>query len=216
MFNLKDNNKAPTKDIKSNNITNQNNTTNNQNNKLSTSLSLHKNKREIPDNDDNEFLKNFIEIQKDNLDQLQKNDFIRYRNKTDGELKKGGYVVDIYNKVLKSGEEKIYIKLSFNKTFINAGRVGTFPISLDNLDKIYKRIENKIEYGIVSDSINGISENFGSDINNIYETLRNNNLEISSLRDEVEELKKENIKTEVRLKKIVGYIKEISDKISPQ
>lgn len=168
----------------------------------------------IPDNDENDFLRNFIEIPLDQIDQLQKNDFVRYKNKTDGDIKKGGYVVDIYTRVLKNGEEKTYIKLSFNKTFINNNRFGTFPVSLDNIEKLYKRIENQIEFNQVSNSISGISENFGNDINNIFELLRNKDLEINSLKLDIEELKKDNKKTEDRLRKMLSYIKEVGDRTS--
>lgn len=168
----------------------------------------------IPDNVENDFLKNFIEISKDQLDQLQKNDFIRYKLKSDGELKKGGYIVDIISRTLKSGVEKVYIKISFNKSFINNGRVGTYQVSVDNIDKLYKKIENQMEYTMISNSINGLSDNIGSDISNLYEMGKNKELEIIALKSEIEELKKESKKTEDRLKKIVGYIKEISDRIN--
>lgn len=177
-----------------------------------TTYSLQKKNINTEDVDSSE-LKNFIEISLSDIDKLQKGDFIRYRLKSDGILKKGGYLFNIFSKTLKNGTEKTYIQLSFNKTFLENNSMGIYKVSLDNIDKIYKKIDNNIEYNIIKNSIDGISDNFNSDINNLYDATKNKEDEILLLKQEIELLKKENKKTEERFKKIVSYVKEISERI---
>lgn len=158
-------------------------------------------------------LKNFIELRKDQLNQLQKGDFVRYTNKTDDELKKGGYVVDVYSKVLKSGEEKTYIKLSFNQSQLQTGRMGVFIVLINNINKIYKKIENQVEYKSVSDGISNMEEHLVSDINGVYELFKKKEIEIKLMKTDIDNLKKENKKTEDRMKQIVKFITELRERI---
>ena len=66
----------------------------------------------------------------------------------------------------------------------------------------------------MSNGINGITNNFGSDIENLYELNREKDMQINELKLSVEELKKEKNKTDDRIKKIINYIKEISERLN--
>lgn len=183
--------------------------------KSNTSYTLNKKNIVVDKSDEYEDeLKDFIEIQKDEIQKIQKNDFIRYVSKKDNELKKGGYVLDIYSKVSKKGEEKIYIKLSFNKTIMKNSAIGVYNILLDNISNIYKKIHSPVEYNIIKNSINGVSSHMNDDIRNLYDTISSKDTELELLKKDIKYLKDENKKNEERIRKIVGYIKDISNKLN--
>jgi len=220
MFNLN----GDTKSIYNieNYMPNENKNMSNENDEhLDTSLSMKKDtkksKLKIERTKDNEYsLDDFIEVDIDSIEDLEVNDFIRYMNKSDKILKKGGYLVRIYSRVLKDNTEKVYLLLSFNRVISTKFNSGTFSIALNNIEKLYKKIANVIEHGVITNSIDGISSNVDSNVQNIYDELALKNKEITILKNDVENLKRDSFKTDERIKKIVGYIKEISIKINKQ
>lgn len=164
------------------------------------------------ENNDEEALKGFVEVSKSDLDQLQIGDFIRY-TKLDGKLMKGGYINDIFNKTNTQGEENTYIKISYNKSKINNVFSG-YTVKLNTIIKLYKKLENNIEFNMINNNLNGINENINSDINIIYDLVRNRDTEIELLKQKVTMLENINKKNKKHFIQLIEQINFMNNKIN--
>ena len=162
---------------------------------------------------DHNSLNGLIEIPKSNIQELQIGDFIRY-TKLDGILMKGGYIADIYNKTNKKGVEDTYIKIIYNKSVINGMKPSGYPIKLSTIIKLYKKVENRIELGVITNNLNGISENVSSDINIIYDLIKDKDTEIKLLKQQVFLLENSNKKNKRHFIQLIEQINLMNNKIN--
>jgi vacuolar-type H+-ATPase subunit I/STV1 len=129
--------------------------------------------KEMTTEEINDFLKNSINIPKEQWQQLPINSFISYF-KNDGKFVKGGYIKLIFNK-----NNSDNIDNDDNKYY------KEFTINLSNIKEIYKKIDNSalIEYQIIKNNITKLLNSNNSKIDEIINKLNTFEKKINKLEE---------------------------------
>lgn len=136
--------------------------------------------KDLNDDEIKEFLKNSILIPKEQWNTLPINSFISYK-KDDGKFIKGGYIKLIFT---KNNKDYLIYGTKIDK-YNNDRYYKEFTINLDNIQEIYKKIEQTaiIEYQIIKNNISKIIDSINDKIEDIINRLISTEKKIIKLED---------------------------------
>ncbi len=128
----------------------------------------------------NEFLKNSINLPKEQWETLPINSYISYY-KENGQFVKGGYVKLIFNK----NETPYLIYGTKIDKYYNDKYYKEFTINLNTIKEIYKKIDQSaiIEYQIIKNNISKFLETTNNKLEEILLRLNNSDKKIKKLED---------------------------------
>jgi hypothetical protein len=145
--------------------------------------------KEMTTEEINDFLKNSINIPKEQWQQLPINSFISYF-KNDGKFVKGGYIKLIFNKNNSDNidnDDNIHYLIYGTKIdkYNNDKYYKEFTINLSNIKEIYKKIDNSalIEYQIIKNNITKLLNSNNSKIDEIINKLNTFEKKINKLEE---------------------------------
>jgi hypothetical protein len=154
--------------------------------------------KELSQDEINEFLKNSIQIPKEQWPTLPINSYISYY-KEDGKFIKGGYIKLIFSKKdPKSDDINDYLIYGTKlDKYTNDKYYKEFTINLSNIKDIYKKIDASaiIEYQIIK--------------NNITKLINTTNTKIEEIVDKMLNIEKKIIKLEENHYKTIKLIKNL-------
>lgn len=136
--------------------------------------------KDLNDDEIKEFLKNSISIPKDQWSKLPINAFISYK-KDDGKFIKGGYIKLIFT---KNNKDYLIYGTKIDK-YNNDRYYKEFTINLDNIQEIYKRIDQSamIEYQIIKNNISKLVDSINDKMEDLITRLISTEKKITKLED---------------------------------
>jgi hypothetical protein len=154
--------------------------------------------KELSQDEINEFLKNSIQIPKEQWSTLPINSYISYY-KEDGKFIKGGYIKLIFSKKDSNSNENSDYLIYGTKIdkYTNDKYYKEFTINLSNIKDIYKKIDASaiIEYQIIK--------------NNITKLINTTNIKIEEIIDKMLNIEKKITKLEENHYKTIKLIKNL-------